>query len=177
MITPVDLETIVFRRGFRGYSTREVQEFMAMISHDYEHIYRENIDLKEKIEELTQKLSQYQVIEDTLRNAMVLAQETAEEVKSSAHQQAGLVLSEAKLQGEQIITKVKEDIQTELHTLAGLRNQVEFFKCQFKNLLNGLTHLVDHQLDIQMAWNDTLKANVSEKSQILKQEEDKNSLI
>ncbi|HOP74780.1 MAG TPA: DivIVA domain-containing protein, partial [Bacillota bacterium] len=50
MLTPVDLETTVFRRSFRGYNVQEVQEFMSKITHDYEHLYRENIDLKEKLD-------------------------------------------------------------------------------------------------------------------------------
>ena len=36
MLTPVDLETTVFRRGFRGYSTREVQIFMEKILTSFE---------------------------------------------------------------------------------------------------------------------------------------------
>ena len=50
MLTPVDLETMVFRRGLRGYRTREVQEFMKRITVDYERLYKENFDLKEKVE-------------------------------------------------------------------------------------------------------------------------------
>src|SRR5690606_29702488 len=50
MFTPVDLETMVFRRGFRGYKTREVQEFMRKLIVDYEKLYKENIDLREELE-------------------------------------------------------------------------------------------------------------------------------
>jgi cell division initiation protein len=153
MITPVDLETVVFRRGLRGYSTKEVQEFMTRITHDYEHIYCENIDLKEKMEELNSKLAQYKTIEETLRNTMILAQETAKEVKISAQQQAELILREAQQQGDQIKAKVKEEIQENLQTLASLKNRVEFFKCQFKSFLVGLTDIVDKQLDLQLVWD------------------------
>ena len=52
MLTPVDLETMVFRRGLRGCRTREVQEFMRRITIDYEKLYKEDFDLKEKIEAL-----------------------------------------------------------------------------------------------------------------------------
>ena len=79
MFTPVDLENIFFRRGVRGYRVSEVQEFMSRLTQDYEYLYRENIDLKEQVEKLNEKLSQYLLVEETLRNTMLLAQETAEE--------------------------------------------------------------------------------------------------
>jgi cell division initiation protein len=157
MLTPVDLETTVFRRGFRGYNTNEVQEFIENFGHDFEKIYRENIDLKEKLEEVQKKLGQYQTIEDTLRNTMVLAEETAQDAKSTAKQRAGQIVREAELQAEEIKLKVKEDIQNELRNLALLKNQVEYFKCQFKSFLNGLLEMAEKQLDLNIVWENPEK--------------------
>lgn len=159
MLTPVDLETMVFRRSFRGYSASEVQEFMEQLTQDYEHLYKENIDLKEKIEELTARVNQYQTIEETLRNTMVLAQETAEEVKTAAHNQADIIIREAKLQEEQVKAKIKDEIQGELRTLALLKTQTEYFKCQFKSFLNGLLEMADKQLDLEIDWTSSPKEN------------------
>ncbi len=153
MLTPVDLETTVFKRGFRGYNAREVQEFMENFSHDYEHLYCENIDLKEQLEEMEKKLHQYQLIEDSLRNAMVLAEETAGEAKAAAKQKAEQIVREAELNAEAMKMKAKEDIQNELRTLALLKNQVEYFKCQFKSFLSGLLDMAEKQLDLNIAWD------------------------
>jgi cell division initiation protein len=153
MFTPVDLETIVFHRSFRGYNRVEIQDFMEQITRDYEHLYRENIDLKEKIEELNVKLNQYILIEETLRNAMVMAQETAEEMKKTARDQAEMIVKEAQMQGEQVKSRTKEEIQAELRNLALLKNQTEYFRCQFKSFLNGLIELADKQLDIPIEWD------------------------
>ncbi|MCL6588529.1 MAG: DivIVA domain-containing protein [Firmicutes bacterium] len=173
MLTPVDLETTVFRRSFRGYSAREVQDFMEQLTRDYEHLYRENIELKEKVEELTAKVNQYKNIEETLRNTMILAQETAEEVKSAAHVQAEMIIREAKLQEEQVKVKIKEEIQGELRTLALLKNQTEYFKCQFKSFLTGLLELADKQLDLEIDWNWSPKesGNLSKADQDTAREE------
>lgn len=162
MITPVDLETTVFHRGLHGYHVNEVQEFMAQISQDYEKLYKENIDLKEKIENLESKISQYQMIEETLRNTMILAQETAEEVKKTARDQADLIVREAQQQEESIKVKIKEEIQTELRNLALLKNQGEYFKCQFKSFLNGLLELADKQLDLKIVWDGNSKVMVAD---------------
>jgi cell division initiation protein len=154
MLTPVDLETIVFQRGFRGYNAREVQEFMENFGRDFEKLYRENIDLKEKIEEFEKKLYQYQLIEDTLRNTMVLAETTSEEAKNVAQQRAVQIIREAELNAEAIKVKAKEEIQNEIRTLALLKNQVEYFKCQFKSFLNGLLEMAEKQLDLSVVWEE-----------------------
>lgn len=161
MLTPVDLETTVFRRGFRGYNTREVQEFMENFSGDFEKLYLENKNLREQLEENQKKLQQYQTIEDTLRNTMVLAEETAEEAKSTAKQRAEQIVREAELNAEAIKLKAKEDIQNELRNLALLKNQVEYFKCQFKSFLNGLLEMAEKQLDLNIVWEDHEKKTVS----------------
>jgi cell division initiation protein len=154
LLTPVDLETTVFRRGFRGYNTGEVQDFMENFGHDYEQLYRENIELKEQLEELQKKLSQYQTIEETLRNTMILAEETAEEAKTAARERAAQIVRESELQAEATKIKVKQDLQNELRHLALLKNQVEYFKCQFKGFLNGLLEMAEKQLDLTIEWQD-----------------------
>ncbi|HEY8464523.1 MAG TPA: DivIVA domain-containing protein [Bacillota bacterium] len=161
MITPVDLETTVFRRSFRGYSTSEVQEFMIRITHDYEHLYRENIELKEKIEALQNQVSQYQAMEETLRNAMILAQESADEVKKVAQSKADLIVREAEQRGEHIKAQIKEEIQAEIQKLTEVRQQVEFFKCQFKAFLTSLLDLAEHKMDLHIPWDQILDSTQS----------------
>lgn len=168
MLTPVDLENIFFRRGIRGYRVEEVREFMNRLTQDYEHLYRENLDLKEQIENLNNKLSQYLLVEETLRNAMLLAQETAEEVKNAAKKEAELILKEAEEQAEKIKLRIRQDTENELKNLAVLKNQAEFFRCQFKNFLNGLLEVADKQLDLNIIWEQVEKRN-PEAARILKE--------
>ena len=164
MLTPVDLETTVFRRGLRGYKVREVQEFMARLTQDYEHLYRENIELKEKLEDYEGKLSTYLRTEETLHNALVLAEQTAGEVKQASQKQAELLLREAEHRAVQVRLRVKEEIRAELESLAGLKQQAEFFRLRFKNFLAGLAEMADRQLDLNVAWDDLYKNSAGPQS-------------
>lgn len=168
MLTPVDLENIFFRRGLRGYRVEEVQEFMHRLTQDYEHLYRENIELKEQVENLNNKLSQYLLVEETLRNTMLLAQETAEEVKNAAKKEAELIIREAEEEAEKTRLRIKQDTENELKNLAVLKNQAEFFRCQFKSFLNGLLEVADKQLDLNIIWEQVEKRN-PEAARILKE--------
>lgn len=157
MLTPVDLETTVFRRGFRGYQVREVQDFMARLTLDYGRLYRENIEFKEKLEALESRLAAYQKTEDTLQNTLLLAERTAEEVKQAGQKQAELILREAEHRAEQVRIRVKEEIRTELENLARLKELAEFFRMQFKHFLASLSSLADSQLSLDAPWEELFK--------------------
>ena len=47
MLTPLDIQNQEFRKAFRGYNEAEVDEFLEQVLHDYEELYRTNIDLRE----------------------------------------------------------------------------------------------------------------------------------
>lgn len=162
MLTPVDLETMVFRRGFRGYNTSEVQEFMRRISQDYEHLYKENFDLKEKIERLEENMNSYREMESTLKNTLYLAQETANEIKASSEKQAEVIIREAQNRSEEMKLRVREEIQTELQNLADLKQRVELFRIQFKNFLQTLIEMTDRRLDLDEVWERMMELSRSE---------------
>ena len=49
MITPIEIQNKEFRRTFRGYNEEEVDEFLKIITDDFQSLYRENMDLQEKV--------------------------------------------------------------------------------------------------------------------------------
>ena len=83
MLTPLELEKNEFKRGI-GYSKRSVNEFYEKLRNDYEAIYKENIELKDKISLLNDAISQYKAMEEVLKTAMINAQTSAEEIKRNA---------------------------------------------------------------------------------------------
>lgn len=89
MITPLDIENKTFsKQVVSGYNVDEVKQFMATLLTDYEKLYKENIEYKDKIEVLNQGIQHYKSIEDTLQNALIVAQGTAETVKKNAKAEA-----------------------------------------------------------------------------------------
>ena len=66
-LTPLDIRHKEFRRGMRGYADVEVDEFLDEVADEYERLFKENIDLNERVEALEDKVSQYKRIEETLQ--------------------------------------------------------------------------------------------------------------
>ena len=108
MLTPMDIHNKEFKRGFRGYSEEDVDAFMNNIASDYEKVYREYCELKERCDSLQDKLTQYEKMEATMNSTLMLAQQTAENVKVSARKEADLILQEAESKKQKLLDEPAE---------------------------------------------------------------------
>ena len=59
MITPLDIQEKEFPKGVRGYKEESVDEFLDLITIDYEEVLKENEDLKLETERLKAELTKY----------------------------------------------------------------------------------------------------------------------
>ena len=87
MITPVEVLGKELKRGF-GYKAVEVDEFLENLARDYEKVYKENNELREKVSALTENLNHYRTIEESLKRALVLSEETSKETIENAKRTA-----------------------------------------------------------------------------------------
>ena len=136
MITPLDIENKTFgKQAINGYSTQEVHEFMAELLQDYERIYKENKEYREKIETLNQGLQHYKSIEDTLQNALVVAQGTAETVKANARVEADNILKEAELSARKSVDEIGQRVLEKQLKLEETEKQFNVYKAKMEALL------------------------------------------
>lgn len=143
MITPMDIHNKEFETGFRGYDKEAVNAFMAELVHDYETLYRDNREMTDKIEQLEKRIAQYEKMEATMNDALVLAQETGENVKNSARKEADLIIQEAEQQRRQIIAEAERQLREGCEKYAVIRNEVAVFKARMESLLNLQMQMVD----------------------------------
>ena len=71
-------------RSLKGYNVSEVDDFLDELTVEYEKLYKENAELKEKLETNQKDLEHYRNVEHTLQNTLVMAQTTAEDIKKMA---------------------------------------------------------------------------------------------
>ncbi|SCG83525.1 Septum site-determining protein divIVA Cell division initiation protein divIVA [Proteiniborus sp. DW1] len=149
MLTPLDIQNKEFKRGVRGYKETDVDAFLDEIMIDYEKIYKENIELKDKISMLNDQIKHYNKIEETLQNTLVVAQSTAEEVKISAKKSAELIIKEAEDNSKKIIEEAKNEALKVREEYETLRKDMLVFKTRFKTLLQSqLESLDDYYKDL-----------------------------
>jgi cell division initiation protein len=156
-LTPLDIHNKEFSRGFRGYDEDEVNEFLDQVIKDYEMVIREKKQLEEKVAELTEKLNYFTNIEETLNKSILVAQETAEEVKRNAEKEAKLIIKEAEKNAERIISEA-------LAKSRKISLEIEELKRQSKVLRMRFRMLVEAQLEMLNSsdWDDLMEYEVPE---------------
>lgn len=136
-ITALDIHNKEFRTVLRGYDRNEVDEFLDQVIKDMELLMRENAEYKEKATSLADKLEHYHNLEQTLHNALVVAQETAEEVKSAAKREAQLIAKEAELKAERMVDEAIAKVRRMTSEVDDLRKQAEVFRARLSSLLKA----------------------------------------
>lgn len=149
MLTPLDIENKKFsKQMMNGYSVNEVDEFLDELTADYEKLYKETTDSKNKIADMQEEMAKYKNIESTLNNTLIMAQTAAEDVKNLAKQQADNILSEAQANAKQAVTELEQEIALKQKELEDLQKQFDVYKAKMESLLiSQLELLKDHKED------------------------------
>ena len=136
MITPLDIENKKFsKQMMNGYSVEEVDDFLDDLTEDYSKNYKETSELRAKVEELTENLEHYKTIEETLQSTLLMAQSTAEDVKSVAQQQADQIINEAKGIAQKHASDIDNEIVAKRKELEDVKKQFEIYKAKMESLL------------------------------------------
>lgn len=134
MLSSSEIKNHVLKRGI-GYSKRSVDDFLAEIAKDYEALYKENVELKDKATALSDGLQYYKSIEKTLQKALVLAQKTADDEQETASKRASMIERNARIKADEVLTKAKTDLDTIFRQTDDLNRRFELYKAHVKNLI------------------------------------------
>jgi cell division initiation protein len=160
MITAMEIRSQQFGKSLRGYKEQEVKAFLHKLAQDYENVYSENAQLKENIQRLKYELDKYRKMEETMNNSLILAQQTAEMLKSNARKEADMILEESKRRiGETMMlyqevikrvnmfnVEIKSQIAAEMELMEKNQKKVEemsnfLYSRDFKDIMENLSKI------------------------------------
>ena len=148
MLTPIEIQGKTFKNSGMGYSKADVDSFFSSVSADFEALYKENLSLKEKINNLDASLSHYKEIEKSLQKALVLAETTAEETIVGAKKNATVIEQEAVLKAQSIVADAKVELE-QLHVkTTDLLQQYDRYRTQYKALASALLNSEAFDIDV-----------------------------
>lgn len=140
MLTPIEIQGKVFKSGL-GYDKKDVDAFMKDVSMYYEKLYKESVELNDKVSVLSEGLQYYKTIEKTLQKALVLAERTAEDTRLSAEKKADAILKQAHVDAKLIVAEAKNELEKVHVKTIQLIQQYDKYKAQF-------AHLAAMQMDL-----------------------------
>jgi len=139
----MDINNKEFNKSLRGYNGDEVDEFLDKVSNDYEIMYKENSNLREKATFLEEKLEHHVKIESTIQSTLVLAQNAAEQAKSCAQKEAELIIKSANDSSKRMLDKAHDDVININDEYE--RSKLEFakFRTKFRSFMNCQVEMFD----------------------------------
>lgn len=125
-----------FKKVVRGYDTEAVDEHLRNIEDSYQALFRENQDLTKRIEVLNEKLDYYVKTEDTIQSTLILAKDTAKQVKTSAEKEAEYIVKNANDSAQRILDKAQDDIIKLKHDYDKVKQEFNMFRAKYRSFMN-----------------------------------------
>lgn len=135
MLTPLDIENKRFSKKLNGYSVDEVDDFLDQVTLEYEKLYKENNEYKEEVEQARKDLEHYRNVEKTLQNTLVMAQTTADDIKSMAQKQADQIIRDAQSEARRSVDDLNQQQYEITRKIEEMKKQFEVYKAKMEALL------------------------------------------
>lgn len=143
MLTPLDVQKQEFNVKFRGYNADEVDNFVDLVGKDYEVLYKENAELKQQIKALKNDVEKYKAMEGTLKEAIILAQTTADDVKKNANEKASNIIAEANNKAAGIVRDADGKLLEKKSELTQLKMEIGKYHAEIKGICNGILEILN----------------------------------
>ena len=166
-LTPLDIHNKEFTKSFRGYDEDEVNEFLDQVVKDYEIVIREKRALEEKVNQLNERLNHFTNIEETLNKSILVAQETAEELKSNAAKESKLIVKEAEKNDDRIINEALTKSRQISIEVEEMKKQAKVFRTRLKMLVEAQLEMIntdDWDNLFEMEMDDLAEAEEAEEN-------------
>lgn len=107
-VMPIDILNKEFKKGFRGYDENEVNEFLDEVIKEFEKLLKEKKEMDTELQHLKDRVAYFTSIEETLKQSLIIAQETAERVVKDAEKHAVNTVNEGQKEANRMIDVANE---------------------------------------------------------------------
>jgi cell division initiation protein len=161
-LTPMDIHNKEFNRSFRGYKEDEVDQFLDNIVDDFEKLYKDNIELRDRLNGLVEQLNQFRTMEKALKETLVTAQKTADEVIAVAQKKSELIIQEAEEKARQIRGDAEKAVIEANREQFEIKQQVKILKSKIRSLLEAQIEQIEQISEDAAATQDRSTQTIQE---------------
>jgi len=143
-IRPTDIRRKEFKSGIRGYDANQVDDFLDAVADEFERTFSENQRLAEEIANLRGRLEQFEQLEDSIRAAIVHAEEVSRDLRQNANREAELIVREANERAHRILADSSGQVERVQESYEALRQAKQEFANDFRYLLKSYLAVMDN---------------------------------
>ena len=126
-LTPVEIRHVTLGRRLLGYDRGATEDLLERIIESYESVWRERADLTEELERMEGEIARFRELEVLLRNTLVSAERSADDIRGQARREADLVLEEARAKARETTVAAeteRERVRAEIRRLKSLESDM-----------------------------------------------------
>lgn len=166
MLPPYEIAKKEFKKSMHGYNVADVNEHLDFVLSKYTELYDSYNELEEKCALLEADLASLKRSEDSIRRAVVNAQNSASKIIKDANDKSALILKASQENCDKILHEFRQKVKSERSELFILKNAVaEFKKNIFLEYQSHLEYLESISPDYDV---DEDKWNLSDKDLVTK---------
>ena len=143
MLTPLEVQNKDFAKSLNGYNKHDVDEYMSELSKSLEICIIDEENLKNRVKDLEKQLENFKSIETSLKGALIIAEQTSQEVIKNANEKAKLIVFDAEVDAKKIINDANNEALEVKHRIQELKKEYISFKMKFKALVGAQLDTID----------------------------------
>ena len=151
-LTPLDIQKQTFTRNLKGYNVDEVRAYLHLIAEEIERLVRDVDRLSRENAMLREDLDDHSQREQILKDTLLSAQKVSEEVRYNARKEAELIVKDAELLSERLISQAMSRVADLERNIQDLKIQRKASRNKLNTLLETVGQLV--QLDAEEEANE-----------------------
>jgi cell division initiation protein len=137
------IEVPKFKVSLRGYSQKDVDQFIIKLRRDYQEIVQQNEVLTEEVKQLREKMKEYTSKKARLEDALISAQRSAQLISESSQEQAKLTIKDAEMKAKKILEEGERRLDKLRNEMVSLNEQKRLFLAKLKSLIKSHSELLD----------------------------------
>ena len=142
-ITPLDIQQQQFKTRFRGFDVREVDTFLEQMADAFESLQNENKRFHQEIKRLQLEGQGYKEREESFKRAMLNSQKVLDQMKQNAKKSAELIVAEAEVKAEKILSRAQNRLAQLHEDIAELKRQRSQIEVQIRSVIEGHAKLLE----------------------------------
>ena len=146
MLTPTDVENKVFKKvKIGGYDINDVEDFLEKLIVDYEAVFKEVTELKDKCENLQESVKYYKSLEQGIEQSINNARDEAEQIKARALDEAQEIRERKEKEHKNRIAELDLEVKKRQYDLEEIKKEMQIYKIKVKSMLEAQLKILDEE--------------------------------
>ena len=142
-LQPLEIQKTKFAQKLRGYDPVEVENFLALVAEDLTQRLGEIERLERDNRSLRERVANSELREHQLHDAILRGKKVSDEMIATSQREAQLLIKEAEIAADRLVTQAAERAQQIDGKIAELRTRRKELQIKLKGTLELFTQILE----------------------------------